>query len=165
MRRLSTLVAVVILMVVAVFGATAAHGFWWWNSTVDVEGVELRSIWEVTDGGDSPYLYEGDVVITVPNEATAVLVGSASNETVTIKTSKKLGCLAEGIEVNVDGRVTALEGATGTEAKITVSADGVVVGEKSGKVGKWIKQSLVVEGSCSDADGGSGGNGNGKGKK
>ncbi len=43
---------------VAVFGAAVAQGFWWWNSTVDVEGVELRSIWEVTDGGDSAYLYE-----------------------------------------------------------------------------------------------------------
>ena len=150
---------------VAVFGAAVAQGFWWWNSTVDVEGVELRSIWEVTDGGDSAYLYEGEVVITVPSEAKAVLVGAASNETVTIKTSKNLGCLVNGIEVNVDGKVTALEGATGTEAKMTVSVDGgVVVGEKYGKIGKWIKQSLVVSGSCSDADGGSGGNGKGKGK-
>ncbi len=93
-----------------------------------------------------------------------MLVGAASNETVTIKTSKNLGCLVNGIEVNVDGKVTALEGATGTEAKMTVSVDGVVVGEKYGKIGKWIKQSLVVSGSCSDADGGSGGNGKGKGK-
>ena len=81
---------------VAVFGAAVAQGFWWWNSTVDVEGVELRSIWEVTDGGDSAYLYEGEVVITVPSEAKAVLVGAASNETVTIKTRNTLNKGSEG---------------------------------------------------------------------
>ena len=151
MWRLRSTVILGVLAGVMIFGALTAFGGWWWNAKIDVEGVELRTIWEVTDqpGDNDAYYYTTDFTVVIPKEANATIIEQASNETVTITTSKKLDCLANDLEMEVKAKVTALEGATGTQAKVTLTADGVVVSEKTGKVGRWIKQSLDFPAICS----------------
>ena len=148
MRRMKALTAIGVLAGTLIVGLAVAHGSWWWNSTVDLEGTEVRTIWEVTDDPDNAYLYSANVEIARPKGASASITGVASNETVTLKTSKKLKCTTDGIQVQVKGTVNALSGAPGNNATFTITADGDVVGTKSGKVGKSIKQMVLIPGSC-----------------
>ena len=144
MWRLRSLVVLGVLAGVMIFGAVVAQGGWYWNSKIDVEGVELRTIWEVTDQGDYVYYYTADFQVTVPKNATATIVEQAANETVTIAHSKKLNCAANGIETTGKAKVSALAGATGSQAKITLTADGVVVAEKTGKIGKRMTLNALL---------------------
>ena len=84
MWRLRSLVALGVLAGVLIFGAVTAHGSWWWNSTLDVEGVQLRTPWQATDPGVYVYYYRGDIQVTVPENATAEVLAQSFNETVTI---------------------------------------------------------------------------------
>jgi len=144
MRQLKVVAVLGVLAGALIFGAVVAHGSWWWNSTLNVEGVELRTIWEITDSTESLYSYSAAFTVIVPSKAEAAIIETGTNETVTIKRSKKLACLSNGVQVRVDGKVSAEAGATGTQAKITLTADGVVVGEKAGAVGQTISQQVLL---------------------
>ena len=144
MWRLRAGIVLVTFAGMLIFGGVVAHGGWYWNSKIDVEGVQLRTIWEVTDQGDYVYYHTTDFQVTVPKNATATVVEQAANETVAIAHSKKLSCAADGIETTVKTKVSALEGATGSKAKITLTADGVVVAEKTGKVGRGITLNALL---------------------
>ena len=84
MWRLRAGIVLVIFAGMLIFGGVVAHGGWYWNSKIDVEGVQLRTIWEVTDQGDYVYYYTTDFQVTVPKNATATVVEQAANETVAI---------------------------------------------------------------------------------
>ena len=67
-----------------IFGLNAAYGIWWWNASIDVEGVDVRTAWTVTDdelGGES---YEARIKLSAPREADAEIVEVADNEKVVI---------------------------------------------------------------------------------
>ena len=154
MWSLRFIVVGAVLAGTTLFGALAAHGTWWWNSNIDVEGTEVRTVWEVTDDQHHLYSYMADFLVMVPKDVRAVVVEQGSNETVTVRKSRKLQCLQDLMEVRVQGKVSALDGTTGTQAKITLTANGVPVGEKSGEVGSVIDQTVLVEAVCPDDDGG-----------
>ena len=168
MWRLRSLVVLGVLAGTLILGAMVAQGSWWWNSTVDVEGSELRTIWEVVDGADNPYSYTADFTVSVPKMANATLVQQSTNETITIKKSKKLSCLSDGIQVGVSGTVSASNGAPGTQAKIILVdvASGSILSQSTGPLGQSIDQAVLLPGTCggSDSDG-AGSNGNGGGGK
>ena len=150
MLKFKALAVLSILVGSLVFGVITAHGWWWWNSRVDIEGAELRTIWTVTDHEDDDYAYyyNTDVTITRPKKASASIIEVASNETVTLKKKGKLKCTNDGIEVEVDATVNAQPGAPGTQAEITLEVDGQVVSVASGAVGQNIHQEILVPGSC-----------------
>ncbi len=144
MLKLKVLVVVGVLAGFAVFGAMLAHGSWWWNSKIDIEGVVLQTIWEVTDDGENVYYYNSDFKVLHPKFADVEIIEQSANETVTLVKRGRLKCTSEGVQVTVKGKVNALPGATGTQAKVTLTADGVVVSEKTGNVGNWIVQKKVL---------------------
>ena len=146
MLRLKSVVVLGVLAGVMAFGAMVAQGSWWWNSTVDVEGHELRTVWEVLDETGCAYCYEGDVVVWVPKKANASVVEVATNETVRVRKTKNLSCTSEGIEVQVDATVDPLAGATGSQAQITLIVDGLTASVSTGAVGAKIKQTTLIEG-------------------
>ena len=148
MWRIRTLVGLTVLAGMLIFGALVAHGGWYWNSKIDVEGAELRTIWEITDSAQSLYLYHANVVVRVPKKASASITEVNTNETVKLRKSKKLKCLPNDIEVKVIATITAGQGATGTQAKVTIQADGVVIGQKTGPIGNTIKQKVLVPATC-----------------
>ena len=114
----------------------------------------MRTVWEVTDDQHYLYNYMADFLVVVPKDVSAVVVEQGSNETGTVRKSRRLQCLQNLMEVRVQAKVSAFDGATGTQAKITLTANGVSVGEKSGEVGSVIDQTVLVEAVCPDDDGG-----------
>ena len=148
MWRLRFLVTMVTLVGALIFGIAIAQGFWWWNSTVDVEGSELRTVWEVLDDADCSYCYFADVTIRVPKEAKAQVIDQGTNENVSVQKTKKLDCLSNGIETTVNATVSGQGAATGTQAKVTLIVNGTVVSEKTGAVGSTISQGIVLPSTC-----------------
>ena len=150
MLRLRSLVVVGVLAGIMVFGATVALGSWWWNSRIDIQGSELRTVWEVPDhvGDDLAYYYNADFVVKVPKKASAQVIELGSNETVKIKKSRELSCKNGNIEVRVNGTINVAPGASGTQGKITLVVNGVTVSEKVGALGKRIRQDIQIPGSC-----------------
>ena len=162
MWRLRFIAILGVVTGVLVFGAVVAQGSWWWNSKIDVQGVELATRWEITDTDKSLFFYRSDIVVTVPKQADAVVIERASNEKVTIEKSKKLKCLAEGIQVKVEATVSG----PGGTSKLTITANGDVVGGGTAPVGDTIKDSVLLPGTCDGGSSASGsGDGDGDGKK
>ena len=164
MKRFKAFLVLGVLVGTLIFGLTMAYGVWWWNSTVDVEGSELRTVWEILDDADCAYCYSADVTIRVPKEANAEVVEQGTNESVSIQKTKKLDCLSNGIETTVNASISGQAGATGTQAKVTLIVDGAVVSEQTGAVGSTISQDIVLPSTCGAGSGGGSGNGNGGGK-
>ena len=148
MWRLRSLVGLGVIAGVLIFGATVAQGWWWWNSVVDVNGSQLRTVWEITDSNESLYSYSANFKVLVPKQASASVVEQGTNETVTIKKRKSLKCLANGTEVKVFATVNAGAGATGTQAKVSLYEDGSLISEKTGAIGSKIKQKVTLAGTC-----------------
>jgi hypothetical protein len=128
---------------VLLFGAVVASAGWWWNAELDIEGVEVRTAWTVTD--DPGANHKANIHLTLPAKADVSIVQQASNESIKIKHSKRYECSADGIEATVSYRVRpAGRDAVGTQVAVEVTADGDVVGEGTGVVGKQIKVDVFV---------------------
>ena len=148
MWRTRSIVVLGVLAGVLIFGAVAAYAGWQWNAALDVNGSELRTVWEITDSNESLYSYSADFRVLVPKKADATIIEQATNETVTIKKTKKMKCLSNGTEVEVKATIDAGPGATGTQAKVTLYEDGVAISQKSGAVGQTITQKVVLSSNC-----------------
>ena len=59
-------------------------------------------------------------------------------------TSPALQCLANGIEVQVDGKVSTPPWDTATQAKISLVSNGAVLSEQVGPVNEWISQQFLL---------------------
>ena len=169
MWKIKSLAITVVLLGVLAFGAVAVHAGWYWNSAIDAEGVEVRTRWTV-DGGADPAAaddYYAWIEFSVPKGAVAQVVEVAANVELSItQASPKYKCHANGIDAQVEYTVGGLNGAGG-QVQVTVTADGLVVGEATGKVGRSIAVDVfipVASPSCYSADETSGPTG-GKGKK
>ena len=148
MWRLRTTIVTGVVLLAIVMGATVAYGVWWWNSNVEVNGSELRTVWEVLDDDICAYCYSANVLIKVPKDADAHIVDTNTNETVRIRKAKSQSCLSDGTEVHVQATVSDDGGGTGTQAKVTLIVDGTVVSEKVGAIGSKIKQDIVMPSTC-----------------
>ena len=153
MWKIRSLVVLVVLVGVLVFGAVVAHGGWWWNTSIDVEGVEVRTFWTVEDDPDGATNYHTKIRIDLPKVASAEVVEKADTESVKLKAKHGLGCLSEGIEAKVTYKVKPQDGAIGKDVKVWVTADDQLLGEKTGKVGKKIKLDVFIPATCSGGDG------------
>ena len=82
MWRFKSGIALGVMVGVLIFGATIAYGSWWWNSHIDVEGVDVRTIWTVTDDPEGENNYHTDIVVRLPVNAEAEIKSQAETETV-----------------------------------------------------------------------------------
>ena len=149
MWRFRSIVALGVLAGTLIFGAVVVYAGWQWNALLDVEGVDVRTAWTVVDDPEGDTNYHTNIKFKHPNEAEVEVEEQAGAETVILKPSKKLECGPDGIEARVEYKVTALEGAAGSEVEVTVTADGEVVGQETGKVGKRINVDVLIPGNCS----------------
>ena len=128
--------------------STTAHGLWWWNSTIDVKGSEVRTVWAVLEEGEAAYGYHASLVVRIPKKAQASVIEQGTNETVKIKKSRRLSCTEAGINVTVAATVVPESKVSGTQVQISLLVNGEIASEKSGAVGEAITQSLLVPGTC-----------------
>jgi hypothetical protein len=170
MWKIKSLAITVVLLGVLAFGAVAVHAGWYWNSAINVEGVEVRTRWTV-DGGADPAAaddYLAFIGLSLPKGASAEVVEVAANVELSLtEASKKYKCYANGIDARVEYSINPLPGSGGKQAQVTVTADGLVVGEATGKLGRTIAVDVFIavdSPSCYSAEEPSGPTG-GKGKK
>lgn len=170
MWKIRSLAATVVLLGVLAFGAVAVQAGWYWNSAINVEGVEVRTRWTV-DGGADPAAaddYLAFIELSVPRGAQAEVVEVAANVELSLaEASPKYKCHANGIDAQVKYTVAGLPGSDGKQVQVTVTADGLVVGEATGRIGRGISVDVfiaVANPSCYAAEEPSGPTG-GKGKK
>ena len=149
MWRFRAAVVLVVLVGTLLAGVATVYGFWWWNAEIDVEGVEVRIIWSVVDDEAGQDNYHARIKIHVPLDAEAEIKGQADTETVSIHRSKDLACQSGGIETGVDYVVTPLQGATGSQEEVSVTANGQVIGSNTGTVGERIDVNVIIPGNCS----------------
>ena len=98
MWRLKLLIAAVVAVTALVLGVAVAYGYWYWNAQIDVEGVDVRTVWTVTGDPDGQDNYSAKIVLNVPKDAEAQVIKAAANERVKIKHTGKLICTDEGVE-------------------------------------------------------------------
>ena len=149
MWKLKATVIAGVLIGAAIFGATVAYGSWWWNAQIDVEGVDVRTIWTVVDDPEGSENYHAKIQVRLPRGAKAELVSQAKTETVVFARGRSLKCTDDGIQAKVKYKVKPLEGAEGKHVDVTVTADGEVVGHNTGKVNRTVKVKVLIPGSCS----------------
>lgn len=156
MRKAKVLLVAVVALGALLFGAAVAHAGWEWNAHVNVENAKVGLGWAVTDAVGSPLNYSALITLTLPEGANASVQKVAPNETVVLNSSPGLSCGPDGIEANVAYRVSALNGATGTQVAVTVAtvagqkpaATGDILGAGTGQVGEDISVRVLVPGSC-----------------
>ncbi len=147
MWRMKSMMVLGVVAAVFVLGAVVAYGHWWWNSQIDVEGADVRTVWTVTDDTEDDYTTV--ITVALPPDAVAEIIEVASNEVVTLITDDDLHCRASTIDAQVTYVVTAGPTATGTEAEVWVTADGVELGRKTGGLGVAIHLDVDIPGTCS----------------
>ena len=135
-----------------IFGALSVLGSWWWNASIDVEGVDVRTRWTVVDDEEGADQYHALIGVGVPQEARAEIVTQAENEKVRLVHTSHLDCAGRGIETLVVYRVSPLEGAIGTQVEVEVTADRDVIGRGSGGLDQYIRvRTLIPHATCSGA--------------
>lgn len=137
MWRLKSVAILVMALAVLIVGTVAAQAGWWWNSMVDVEGTQIRTIWQVDDDGGAND-YQTTIKILVPTGVSASVVEQATTETVQIMKTGGFVCDAAGGTVGAEVwyKIRALNGAEGTQAHLSVDlADGTVLASGDTTVG------------------------------
>ena len=137
---------------VLIFGAVVAHGGWSWNAQLAVEGMDVRTSWTVLDDPDGASAYFTDIKVSLPPQAVAAVVAYSANETVQLGQRASLACLPNGIEAVFEFQVRPLAGADGKTVAVTVTANGVVVGQDSGVLNQNIVMlpvNTVIPATCS----------------
>ena len=156
MKRIRVLVMVGVLAAFLAFGGglAYAYGDWFWNAQIDVQGVDVRTQWQVVDE-DGVALhgeedsYRATIRVVLPRDAEASIVARAATESVALTSSAKLECSADGIEARVLYKVKDIgNDALSDTVIVTVTADGVVVGTASGGFGEKIELNVSIPGSC-----------------
>lgn len=137
MWRFRAMVITGVLFGMLLFSAISAHGFWWWNSKMDVQGVKLATVWEVMGDGDENQ-YSANIGVVVPSKASAVITEQADNEKVRIRHTGRLKCRENGIETVVSVRVKSGLDDDDSEVRMILRANGRPVWEATGSVGAMI---------------------------
>ena len=161
MRKAGLRRIVVVAVVVGVLWATllVADAGWFFNARLDVEDVDVRTVWTVVDDQTGQSLdsevnaYSASITVTLPREADAEVEEVARNETVVLKKSKKLECKSDGIEAEVVYRVAALGQVDGNKVVVTITADGEYVDSATGHLDQNIKLQVLIpadEPECDD---------------
>ena len=151
MLRMRSLVVIAVLMATIIFGSTLASAGWgwWWNAQLDVEGTEVHTEWTVTDDQDNTVDGEADrfralIKITLPDGADAALVAQADTETVVLQYSSSLECKVDGIEAEIETKVTALGQVAGMKVAVVVTADGQDVDSVTGHLNESLNQQVLI---------------------
>ena len=145
MWRFRTILILGVMVGALIFGATVAHGYWYWNAQFEVENVDARSIWMVNGDEDGSENYHADIIVSLPkNVDTVIDYQTTAHETISFKYVKKLKCTSTGIQAKVKIKVTPLAGADGTSATLNVTPDGQLVGTKTRPLGQWFTKKVVL---------------------
>ena len=154
MLRIRTTLILGILVGALIFGATAAHGAWYWNAwywnawywnaETGGEGVNFRTAWTVVDSQTNESIdgdelnYHAKIELRVPKGASFTLLEQADTEMVRLKMDKDLECKSDGIEAEVSYKVRPLSGAQAD--KVVVSA----LDEASGDFHEKIELKVLI---------------------
>ncbi len=143
---IKSLVMTLLLLGMLAFSGGVAQAGWYWNSAINVEGVDIRTRWTVDRGADPAAAYDYFAVIkgAVPEGVQPQIMAKADTETVATKAGSLLGCYSNGIDAYAQYSVAALDGADGTRVDVTVTADGQVVGRAWGRIGQTIGLRLFI---------------------
>ncbi len=147
MWKIKSLAITVVLLGVLAFGAVAVQAGWYWNSAIDVEGVEVRTKWTVDAGADPAAAddYIAFIELSVPKGAYAQVVEVAGNVELSVAdASPNYKCHANGIDARAQYVVMGLNGAGSNQVQVTVTADGQAVGQATGKVGRTISVDVLI---------------------
>ena len=149
MWKFRSIVILATLVMALIVGASVAHGYWWWNSGNNVEGVHVRTVWAVVDGtghyyDSEAYDYRTTIRIALPAEAEASTVTEASTENAVLVPSERLACTPEGIQAVVKYLVAAKGEVTGKYVVATVVADGKPIGSAVGHVNEVITLPVLI---------------------
>ena len=125
-----------------------AYAGWWWNSEIDVEGVDVRTIWTVDGGAQEQKArrYFAEIEVRFPVGAAAeVEAFQRSTERVTLVPSSELECKSDGIEIEVDWVVRHRgEFAGDPKVETLLTADGEYVSSATGHLNETIKLQVLV---------------------
>ena len=149
MWRTRTSVVLGVFAATLILGAAIAYAGWYWNSQIDVEGVDVRTRWTVPGDPDGANNYGADIHVDLPPKAEASIEEVAWNEHVTLGVNAGLRCVRRGIQAvvtyNVDELKVGRAGVSGDSpgsgsrmVKVTVTADGKRIGRGRGELGDDI---------------------------
>ncbi len=144
MWRFRTIIVLGALAGMVIFGATIAHGAWWWNSHLNVEGQSLRTAWTVEDDPDGVDDYWGTIKLTLPPGTDATVLEVAPNEELDVVYSNSVSCQPDGIEARVAYTIKPLTGVDGSQVYVNVNVNGILVGEKYGKVRRTLGIDILI---------------------
>jgi hypothetical protein len=131
-----------------------------WNAHVHMDGANAKWVglgWGIPDDhhGD-PMDYEALITVMAPDEANATIGKVGRNEIVALRSSAELPCGPDGITVEVTYRVSANDGAEGSEVEFNIAENagqkgtptGAVLAHGTGLIGDDIIVRLVIPGTC-----------------
>lgn len=147
MWRVRSLVVLTVVAAVLLLGTAVAYAGWgwWWNATIDVEGVEVHTAWAVVDDPGGAYNYSTRINMALPKGAQASVIDYADNETVRLTSSGRLECHSDGVEAMVTYKVKPVDDAVGEQVEVAVVTDeGTTIGEGSGEVGKMLRLRVFI---------------------
>ena len=142
MWRIRALVLMGVLAGMLIFGAVGVYAGWYWNSQTDVEGTSLRTIWTVVGDEDGSEDYHAAINIALPEGAQIGSSIVASTETVTFSSDSELDCDYDGLEAVMTFNV--IGDGPGKKVKVTITADGKLIGVDIGDLGENIAVSVVI---------------------
>lgn len=137
MRRVKNIFVLAIVIVVLLLGTVVAEGGWWWNSTIDVEGTEIHTVWQVDDI-DGANDYQASIKVLVPSGVDASIRTEADTETVRLIKTSRMTCEPGSgtVEAEVWYKIKALKDSNGTHAFLRVElVDGSVLAADTVTVG------------------------------
>ena len=120
MWRFRSMAVFGVLVGALIFGAAVAYGSWWWNAQIDVEGVDVRTVWSVTDDPEGAENYHAYIGVALPHNSKAEVIEHTKNETVRLHWTDELQCTSEGIQAKVAYFVVPLKGAVGHTVGVRV---------------------------------------------
>ena len=71
MWRTRTSVVLGVFAVTLIIGAAVAYAGWYWNASIDVEGVDVRTQWTVAGDPEGAKNYGADIHVDLPPPAEA----------------------------------------------------------------------------------------------
>ncbi len=125
-----------------------------WNAHVHMDRARAKWVglgWGVP-GDNTPTHYQASITLTAPDEANATVGKVGPNETVALRGSPELPCGPDGIEIEVIYRVSAKDGAEGSEVEISIAENagqkamptGDVLAQGTGRIGEDIIVRAVI---------------------
>ena len=148
MWKFKLLLGSMVILGTLLFGVVAVHAWgWYWNSELDVAGVEVHTAWAVNDDANADN-YRARIKVYVPEGADALVTNAASNETVTLHEDAGLACGTIRVVYKISGQ----RGVDGEDVAVWVTpgSGSLEDPDNTGDVGDKLTVNAVIDGACAD---------------